>query len=289
MIKDYRKLKPLDRYFQWIIDREEIRLNRKAGKPKPWTDNEVLQSYRFTNARRMDDRVSKWLHNHWYKPYFNHPNMLLAVVIARHFNQPDTLEHIGFPEKWKPDTTYEKLLQYKCDNPGKSVFNGAYMIRSSSNSSPQFYPDKCEMVVKETVQQFVDQPPILNTDSMQQSVETIQTYRNFGTFMAGQVVADLRWAIDGNWKDKNTWAAIGPGSRKGMNIVQGREPTFPLKQEQFVKELRQVMRVAKETLPKSITSRLEAIDYQNCFCESSKIERTIFDGGRPKQLYPGAA
>jgi len=286
LVEDYKKLTPINRYFQWIKDREAVRLKKEKGLPPPWTDNEIIQKYRFTNVRRFDDRVSDWLYQNWYKPYFNHKNMLLAVVLARHFNQPTTLEYIGFPEKWKPKQMYANLLKLKKEFPGRSVFNGAYMIRSSSGSSPVFYPDKCEMVVKETVQQFVDNPPDLDTDSIENSVNAICEYRNFGTFMAGQVVADLRWAIEGEWKDRNTWAAIGPGSRRGMNVYQGREMGFPLKQEQFVEELREVIKLAKRKLPSKIWKRLEAIDLQNCFCENFKNEK-VLAGGRMKQRYPG--
>jgi len=282
-------LPPLKRYLYWIQERESIRLARKDKIAKPWTVDPILLNFRFCNARRMDDRVSKWLYNHWYKPNYNHPNMLLAVVLARHFNQPDTLSYIGFPSEWDPDEFYQLLLNYKEANPGKSVFNGAYMIRSSSNSSPHFYPDKSEMVIRETVQQFVDTPPSLDTDCMEESVMIIQCYRNFGPFMAGQVVADLRHAIDGNWKDRNTWAAIGPGSHRGMNRLHERPLKQRLKPEKFVVELRNVMKQARESLPKSITTRLEAIDYQNCFCEWDKYERTIQGESRPKQKYPGAA
>jgi hypothetical protein len=236
----------------------------------------------------MDDKVSDWLYRNWYKPHFNHPNMLLAVVLARHFNQPTTLEYIGFPEKWQPEKMYAKLLKMKKEFPGRSVFNGAYMIRSSSGSSPVFYPDKCEMVIKETVQQFVDNPPKLNTISMEECVETIQEYRNFGSFMAGQVVCDLRWAIEGKWRDKNTWAPIGPGSRRGFNRLHERDLKYPLKQNQFLTELRAAMKIAIDALPESMTDRWEAMDYQNIMgCEYDKFCRIICGEGKPKQKYPG--
>ena len=287
VLKRVRAMSPEDRYFLWIIQREKIRLAKEAGKSPPWTDDPILRRFRFTNPRRMDDKVSDWLYQNWYKPYFNHPNMVLAVVLARHFNQPSTLKYVGFPSKWEPDKMYHRLLKMKAKFPGRSVFNGAYMIRSSSGSSPIFYPDKCEMVIRETVQQFVDNPIDLDTDSMENSVEAVTQYRNFGTFMAGQVVSDLRWAVKGKWKDKNTWAAIGPGSRKGMNNYQGRDPKFNLKQEQFIKELREVRIKAKEKLPATIFNRLEMGDLQNCFCEIFKYEKGIQGIGKPKQNDPG--
>ena len=46
---------------QWVKAREELRNNKESGAPPPWTQDEILQTYRFTNIRRRDDRVSRWL------------------------------------------------------------------------------------------------------------------------------------------------------------------------------------------------------------------------------------
>ena len=41
-IKEVKRLKPVDRLIYWIRERHNIYLRRKAGKPKPWTDDEIL-------------------------------------------------------------------------------------------------------------------------------------------------------------------------------------------------------------------------------------------------------
>lgn len=105
-IQDVAKLSPQERLVYWIREREAIRLKKEAGQPRPWTDDEILDTYRFCNVRRMDDKVSKWLLENWYKPYFDHQNMLIAVALARFFNSVETLEYMGFPEK---DWNAEKL------------------------------------------------------------------------------------------------------------------------------------------------------------------------------------
>ena len=47
------------------------------------------------------------------------------------------------------------------------------------------------------------------------------------------------------------------------------------------------MSTIKYKLPDSITSRLEAMDYQNILCEFAKYEKTLWGEGRPKQSYNG--
>ena len=76
------KKDPKNRFLYWIKERESIRKKKEAGNPKPWTDDPILQNYRFCNVRRMDDTVSQWLLKNWYEPYFDHPNMLSAAGLS---------------------------------------------------------------------------------------------------------------------------------------------------------------------------------------------------------------
>jgi len=46
--------------FLWFIqEREKIRKFKEAGYERPWTEDPILQEYRFTNIWRQDDKVTK--------------------------------------------------------------------------------------------------------------------------------------------------------------------------------------------------------------------------------------
>jgi hypothetical protein len=280
---DVKKLEPMDRFLYFIKERERVRILKEGGAAKPWTDDEILQQYRFCNIRRMDDKVSKWLFQNWYRPYYDHENMVAACVIARHFNKPEVCEpltwHVFGEDGYQPKAILGRIQQLKRE--GQTVFSGAYMIHADKSA------DKSEMVINRVVQPFIDNPPDIDPDSLQRSVEAINGYWNIGSFMAGQIVADLRWAKSGTWKDRHTWAPIGPGSKRGMNRLLGRELSTNLPQEEFTKHLLALIVTCKTRLPKEIHSRLEAMDYQNCCCEFDKFERTLWGEGKPKQKYPG--
>lgn len=276
-----RSLSPRDRLLYWIKERERIRKDKESGKPKPWTNDPILQSYRFCNVRRMDDKVSRWLYDNWYKPHFNHSNMLVACTIARHFNKPEALGPITkavFAPKYSPEAVLNIIQGLKAK--GVKVFSAAYMIHADQSA------DKSEMVINRVVQPLYKTPPRINTDSMEESVKALLPCWNIGSFMAGQIIADMRWAVKGGWKDKNTWAAIGPGSRKGMNLYQGRPENYPLEQEQFNDELMEQIAYLKPRLG-PWANRLEAIDWQNCNCEFFKYSKAL-GGNRLKQRYEGA-
>lgn len=271
------KLSPMERLEYWINERENIRLLRENKVPPPWTDDVILGSYRFCNVRRMDDRVSVWLKENWYDPNRGHENMLLAIVLARHFNLPDSLKVLGFPKVWNPEGMKSRLREYR--DGGNTIFNGAYIIRGNDGS------DKIEGVIDFTVGPMVTDPPKIVPESMKKTWWSLIEYRNLGSFMAGQIVADLVYAMEGEWADRKHWAPIGPGSRRGMNRLHSRPIGAPLKQPDFLDELNDLIGELKTSLPSRITSRLDAMDYQNCLCEYDKYCRALLGEGRPKQYY----
>lgn len=281
-IDKVRKLKPIERLVYFIQEREAIRLKREGGENPPFTDDEILQLYRFCNVRRADDTVSKWLQTNWYTPYKDHEDIVPAVALARFINKPDSLEEITslvFGSEYNTKAIKKTLRLLKLN--GATVFNGAYIVRGNDGE------DKISSVVDYYVQPLVDSPPIIHRGSMELTHGELMQYHGMGSFMAGQIVADLRWAMTGTWLDKMDWAPIGPGSAKGMNVTIGREPKFNLKQKQFLEELKELWKTLKKNLPKSITSRLELHDIQNCCCEGWKYHKAIMGLGFPKRRYYG--
>lgn len=276
-------LDPLQRLMYFINERDFIRELKDRGSPRPWTDDEILSTYRFCNVRRMDDKVSRWLLENWYEPYYDHPNMVVAVAFARFINLPATLRHVGFPTVWDPEEIKKKLRVLT--KAGITIFNGAYMVRGNDGV------DKVESVVDFNVNDLYDNPIKVNRDSMEETAAEIAGRYGYGSFMAGQIVADLRHAMEGQWLDYQDWAPVGPGSSRGLRRVlggKGQEIKRLYKQEDFIKYLRELSSELRKGLPYNLTRRLEMHDYQNCLCEFDKYERVLWGEGEPKQKYTPA-
>jgi len=112
-----------------------------------------------------------------------------------------------------------------------------------------------------------------------------------GSFLAGQVVADIKYIpLLRKCEDWDTFAASGPGSRRGLTRVleqgdvlkpwQWREDDWHAK----ILELRAQVNTA---LP-ACMAPLHAQDLQNCLCEYDKYRRIIEAAKRFRMMkYPG--
>jgi hypothetical protein len=113
-------------------------------------------------------------------------------------------------------------------------------------------------------------------------------YIGWGPFMSYQVVVDLRWThYLRNAPDINTWAALGPGSRRGLNRLAGRDLDFNLTQAQGLEEMRQIWE-EQDQYRAPWVPRIDLSDIQNCLCETDKYLRVKLGEGKPRAQYvPG--
>lgn len=261
----------------WISERERIRQAREAGAPPPWTQDPILAAFRFCNVRREDDRVTRWVSNHWRAPYAQHPNLTLAMALARFFNWPPTLEEIGFPFTW--DSTRVGFLLRQRAARDERLWNSAYMISTCGRKCPKIdhvlgvadalYRSKLTPQAGQTLEAFWQE--LCKIDGL-------------GSFLAAQIVADLKNTRGSPLSVAQDWwsfAAPGPGSERGVRwYIDGRH----IRGRGWFQAGLQLM--AKEvTLPPHI-ERLHMQDWQNVACELSKYARAVEMGGRkPRRRY----
>lgn len=263
----------------WISEREKIRLKKELGEKKPWTTDPILQTYKFCSVKREDDRVTKWVHQNWLYPRQNHLNVAFAMCVARHFNWPDTLEVIGFPDQWDHVEIKRKLKDYR-DKQGKKVYTGAYTVSTCGRAM-----DKVDYSID-----VVLTPLFVNLRNPEQG-ESLESYWNeilkhegFASFMAGQVIADLKFIRPlCDAPDWNTWAPLGPGSVRGLNRFFGRPITYNVRQVQGLDELCQIQAIIKAEL----NLDLAVHNVQNCMCEYDKYIRLRDEGGKVRSKYNG--
>lgn len=261
----------------FVKEREAIRLRRASGQPPPWTQDPIMAAYRFTNVRREDDRVTRWIDYHWRLPYHDHPNLTLAMAMARFFNWPPTLGEVEFPERWSAAETLKKLKARKAR--GEKLYNAAYMISTCGARV-----NKEEHVVGVLNELFLARLAPRDGDTLAGFWEFVTRVRGIGSFLGAQIVADLKHAPANplaTATDFWTWAAPGPGSERGLRWWLGQPKS--IRQADFLPRLQEMWR-AVGPLVEDTVGALDMQDVQNVMCETSKMVKAL-KGCRPKQNY----
>lgn len=283
--------------FAFIKERHNIYTKRQAGQPKPWTKDPILRSYRFCNVYRELDTVTKWIAQNWRDPakYSKHQDLWFAMVVARLVNWPETLAEIGFPiaEVYGgPEFDGFNFLHvmHGRKQAGQKVFSGAYIVSTNGHKM-----DKaeylCEYVLDPLWREREEIRP-RKGDTLASFHARLSSFNGMGSFMAAQVVADVKYAKGSplsKAEDWWTWAASGPGSRRGLNRVLGTHPDSPWKEADWLERITTLMGYLEPLVTRDgFLDRLHMQDLQNCLCEWDKFERTRLGEGRPRSTYQGA-
>lgn len=273
-------------FYHWIVERERARSGYEGRIPKPWTNDHILQTYRFCNVRREDDSVSKWINENWMKEYddcTSPQRMVFAMCVARLFNRPSTLKLIGFPHEdvimseWFDHT---RVVLKNARARGEKIWTGAYLV--STNGAKQ---DKIDYILDRVLTpifRFVREP--YERESLQEYHNHLTSFDGLGSFMAGQVIADLKYtSVLSDAPDWWTWAPIGPGSKRGLNRYFRRKLEANIKDSQVIEELGGVQLQVQQRLG----ILLPVHNIQNCMCEYDKYLRCKFKEGTPRSRYNG--
>jgi hypothetical protein len=100
---------PVDAFFNFCRERENIRLLREKGYPSPWTKDSIFQKGRFLNVFREDDRGSKSILNFAQEFKNDIPMLIQAVFFARWCNKQETLDALSPTMLLKPEKLYKEL------------------------------------------------------------------------------------------------------------------------------------------------------------------------------------
>ena len=285
-----------ENFIAFVKERHAIYMRRYSGQPKPWTDDPILQQYRFCNVFRELDSVTEWIADIWRTPYAADPDLWFAMVVARLVNWPDTLEpltSVMFSRdkvSWYPKQFVRILHDRK--KRGEKVFSGAYIVSTNGHTM-----DKAEYLAAHVLTPLWQARKQLRIDlSVQKNFtwrawhEKLVQFDGLGSFMAAQVVADIKYAAPYlGVSDWYTFAASGPGSRRGLNRVLGRPVDSPWREEDWRRALVPVYEAARAYMREVCEPPMHAQDVQNCLCEFDKYERTRLGEGKPRSKYNGGA
>jgi hypothetical protein len=286
--------------FDWANERHKIYLRKQEGK-FPLTQDPILSRFRFCNVFRELDRVSVWVRENIREEYPTHQDLWFMLATARTFNWPPTLDWLmvnnsfaSWPSRdgFSPDEMARALDVLH--SWGNKIYTGAYLIRAESNPKAHWFGWPKHHYISKIVlgrlwEDRAEWRQMMNSEflTLREVWEKFQQprYIGWGPFMAYQVVVDLRHTqfLSGA-SDINTWAAVGPGSRRGINRLLGRSPTAKLTQDEALGYMREIYEVQSQYRAEWLP-QIDLSDIQNCLCETDKYLRVKNGEGRPRAAY----
>ena len=286
--------KPL---YEWMRARHQIYVRRFVRhQPWPWTDDRILQSYRFCNVYRELDTVTQWVDEHIRRRYHDHRNLWFMLAVARQINWPDTLAEImaegGWPTgDFNPRRMRSIMLARQAR--GEKLYTGAYILNGQLGSKyVKGKDDKayytCHVVLQSVWEDRARIIAALHLRSLEAAWAALHTNFGWGPFTSYEVVCDLRYTrYLSNARDKLTWANPGPGAKRGLDRLAQRPKT---KRPQVAEMITEMQELHTEIAPRwakafSDFPALELREIEHSLCEFDKYERTRKGQGRPRSTY----
>jgi len=269
-------------FWYWLNERQRIYNKREHDRPWPWTKDPILQTYKFTNVFRENDKTTVWMRNKLTKPNDARPleEILFNCCVFRLFGTMEMGKVLGWIKTWKPNQV--KRLAKERLQKGEKVFTGAYIITNGGISAPKY-----EVVVDRYLTPIWEQRNMIIEEMMQeQTLEHVwkvlhdQSGFGGGGFMAYEVVSDLRWTrMLKNAKDVKTWANAGPGCLRGLRRLFNGKAT-----KQSANGLMQSLLKRSGTMWDH-SPGLEMREIEHSLCEFDKYCRVKYGEGTPRSLY----
>lgn len=268
-------------YWKFATERQDIFFRRLRNEEYPWTTDEILLEYKFTNAYRAADRVSQFLiKDVIYNGSQSPEELFFRIILFKLFNKIDTWEILRHElgELTYKEFDYKKYDQILSELLGQniSIYSAAYIM--ASGSSYYGKKRKHQNHLKLLNHMIRDSLPtkLMESKSMKEGYELLLGYPSIGSFLAYQFITDINYSNLTNYSESE-FVKAGPGAIEGISkcfVDKGEysnEDIIRLVADQQEKEF--------DKLGLNFTNlfgrELQLIDCQNLFCEVGKYARVM--------------
>ncbi len=269
-----------DLYWYFAYERQNIFWKKIKGEQGPWTEDAILQEYKFCNSYRVNDRVSQYLLKNviYNGNKYTNEDMIFRIILFKLFNKESTwellLENFGDITLKNFDMEkYSKILENAISK-GIKIYNDAYI--SCANKAFGYDRKHDNHLALLNKMFIIDriQEKIVKCKTMGDAFNIIKSYPLIGNFMAYQLVTDINYSEVVNWQE-DEFTVAGPGSIRGIKkcfIDKGDMSDEDIIRYMYEHQDEEFKRLSFDF--KRIGDRkLQLIDCQNIFCELDKYCR----------------
>lgn len=285
-------------YWRFAAERQAIFFARLANRPPPWTNDPILQEYKFTNAYRASDRVSQYLIKQViYDGDPSAEDVFFRTMLFKVFNRIDTWELLTREVGAISFATYSfrryDAILSKAIDAGDRIYSAAYIMPSGGRLSEDGRKHRMHLKLIERMMREELPARFADVPSMGKAFELLRTYPTIGDFLAYQYVTDLNYSTLTGFSEME-FVAPGPGALNGIRKCFS--DLGGLSEADIIKVVADRQQAEFERLGLSFQSLwgrpLQLIDCQNLFCEVDKYARVkhpecagVTDRKRIKQKY----
>ena len=263
----------------WINERYAMKLRKETPGfqllPFGYSANSAMGTVRYCNVHREDDKVTKWIRQHWNRA----DDPVWKFVLGRMVNLPETLEGMLYTPRLQD--MKDQMISLR--SMGEKVWTAAYTISTCGRQM-----DKIDYVFDHVIAKVAYEEdsywPVYT--SCHDTWKDLQAIDGLGSFLAAQVVADMKntpghplAAASDFW----TFSAPGPGSLRGLSwfFYDGPDGVTAATYAHHLKRCREEV----DPLVLSYVPRTSDQDFQNCLCEFSKYMKVKTLNGRIRNRY----
>lgn len=272
-----------DAYWKFAAERQKVFFNRFKNRPRPWTDDHVINTYKFTNAYRASDRVSQYLirnviYNRKYSS--NSAEVFFRIMLFKLFNKIETwkliVSNLGVTAR---QFDYEKCdaLLTRAMQEGQAIYSAAYIMPSGGKTFGLSAKHRTHLKLLKMLMDDSAHKKIADAPHMERAFEILRSYPTIGDFLAYQFVTDLNYSEITNFSESE-FVVPGPGARDGIRkcfLDRG-----GLSEAEIIRYVADIQDSEFNRLGITFDNLwgrpLQLIDCQNLFCEIDKYARVMY-------------
>lgn len=268
-------------YWKFAYERQKAFEGRIRGNQGPWTDDPILQEYKFCNVFRAADRVSQYMIKEvCYYPEQSEPDdRLFQIVAFRTFSNIATWDSVRSILGHAPTIDdlvsgrFEQALAETKEKNG-TLYTGAFILcASDAYGRRKKHLNHVELFKDMFVNQALGKK-ILAAKSLEEVYNRLHGFPLMGDFMSYQIAIDLNYSDLINFSE-NDFTKAGPGALRGIKKVF--ESTKGYTPEDVIIWMVDHQDEEFEKLGYKFNGlfgrKIHAIDAQNLFCETDKYCR----------------
>jgi alpha-glutamyl/putrescinyl thymine pyrophosphorylase clade 1 len=270
-----------DLYWYFAAERQRIFEKRLAGACGPWTDDPILQTYKFCNVFRAADRVSQYMIREvcYHAEDCSDEDRLFQIVAFRTFSNIRTWDAVRMYLGHHPTlddlaaSRFSDALVRAREVNGR-LYTGAFILCANNAYG---YSSKHLNHVALFRHMFLQDGlgrKLLQASSLQAIFGLLREYPLMGDFMSYQTAIDLNYSPLIAF-DENDFTIPGPGALRGMKKVFmdfGDYSPAELVQWMVARQSDEFARLGL-SFHGLFGRPLHAIDCQGLFCETDKYCR----------------